>query len=436
MAFAAIATLALGSGANTAVFSVTSALLLKPFAFRNPQRLVEIQLKRKDANGEIDNGFSLARYELVRDHSRSFSGVAAAASDTADITGPGENAEAQQIPIARVSPNFFAVLGVDPQRGRGFTDDEGRPGGPPVVMISDSLWRTRFGGNPNIVGLTVNLDAETHTIVGVLPAGVKFPFPGPAEIWSPRYFELSIVPPQNIRNGAGYLTAIARLASGASLKSASAEMDVLNSGYAMENPKAPDTGPNVRMETADLRDVTVASVRTGLLLLSAAVGVIMLISCANVANLLLSHSLARRKEFAIRAALGGSTGAIVRQLFTESLLLTVVGGALGLALSWAAIRYLAASGAPVLPPVSRLKWTGGFSCLRSPSRHSRLLPWGFTRHCGFHARICGPLWEKRAEVHPSAGSANYSPARSSWRKLRFQWFCWSEAVYWFTVSRG
>jgi putative ABC transport system permease protein len=347
MAFAAIATLALGSGVNTAVFSVTSALLLKPFAYRDPARLVLIEVKRKDSNGEIDNDFSLGRYELVRDHNRSFSGVAAAANDTADFTGRGEPLE---VPIARVSPNFFSVLGVNPQLGRVFRDDEGKPGGAPVVMISDSLWRSRFGGDGRIVGQTVNVDAEPQSVIGVLPAGVKFPFLGPAEVWSPRYYELSIVSPQNIRNGVGYLTAVARLAPGASMGAAASEMGVLNSRYTQENPKAPDGGPNVWMAAEDLRSRTVAGIRTGLLLLSAAVGVILLISCANVANLLLSHSLTRRKELAIRAALGAGSGAIVRQLLTESLLLTSVGGVIGLVLSWAATRYLVASGAGILPP--------------------------------------------------------------------------------------
>jgi len=346
MAFAAIATLALGSGVNTAVFSVTSALLLKPFAYRDAAGLVLVEVKRKDSNGEINNDFSLGRYELVRDHNRSFSGVAAAANDTADFTGRGEPLE---VPIARVSPNFFSVLGVNPQLGRAFRDDEGKPGGAPVVMISDSLWRSRFGADAGIVGQTVSLDTEPQTVVGVLPAGVKFPFLGPAEVWSPRYYELSIVSPQNIRNGVGYLTAVARLAPGISIDSAGAELTVLNSRYTQENPKAPDGGPNVWMTAGDLRDRTVSGIRTGLLLLSGAVGVILLISCANVANLLLSHSLTRRREQAIRAALGAGSGAIVRQLLTESLLLTSIGAAIGLALSWAATRYLVVSGASVLP---------------------------------------------------------------------------------------
>jgi putative ABC transport system permease protein len=346
MAFAAIATLALGSGINTAVFSVTSALLLKPFAYRDPARLVMIEVKRKDSNGEINNDFSLGRYELVRDQNRSFSGVAAAASDTADFTGRGEPLE---VPIARVSPNFFSVLGVNPQLGRVFTDAEGTPGGAPVVMISDSLWRSRFGADPGILGQTVNLDAEPQTVIGVLPATVKFPFLGPADVWSPRYYELSIVSPQNIRNGVGYLTSIARLAPGISIDSAATELNVLNSRYTQENPKAPDGGPNVWMTASDLRARTVSGLRTGLLLLSAAVGVILLISCANVANLLLSHSLTRRKELAIRAALGAGSGAILRQLLTESVLLTSLGGAIGLALSWAATKYLVVSGAGIVP---------------------------------------------------------------------------------------
>ena len=160
-------------------------------------------------------------------------------------------------------------------------------------MISDSLWHTRFGGDPGIVGQTVNLDDTPSTIVGVLPRGVQFPFLGPAEVWTPRYFELSLLTPQHIRSGVSYLTILARLAPGASISSATAEMNVLNSEYARDNPKAHDVGPNVTMSVVDLRDRTVANIRPALLLLSAAVGLVLLIACANIASLLLSRALAR-----------------------------------------------------------------------------------------------------------------------------------------------
>ncbi len=341
LALAIIATLALGSGVNTAVFSVTNALLLKPLSYREPHRLVLFELKRKDEREAEKSNFTLARYELIRDHNRSFEGVAAAGNDSANLSGGGEP---QQVPIARVSPNFFSVVGVNPQLGRLSMDTDG------VVVISDSLWRNRFGADPSVIGRTVNLDAETETVVGVLPPGLTFPFLGPAEVWSPRYLELSIMSKQRIRAGVGYLTIVGRLLPNAGLHSAAAEMDVLNARYSLENPKAPDAGPNVSMTLGDLQKLTVADIRTALLLLSAAVGVILLIACANVANLLLARSLGRRKEFAVRAALGAGRGVLVSQLLTEGLLLTAIGGALGLLLSWIATRALAKYGATVFPP--------------------------------------------------------------------------------------
>jgi putative ABC transport system permease protein len=341
LAIATITTLALGSGVNTAVFSVTNALLLKPLAYREPHRLVLAELKRKDER-EADKGiFTLARYELTRDHNRSFTGVAAATNDSANLSGGGEPL---QVPIARVSPNFFDVLGVNPQFGRLLMDTDA------VVVISDSLWRGRFGSDPGVIGRTVNLDGEPQTIVGVLPAGITFPFLGPAEVWSPRYLELSIMSKQRIRSGVGYLTIVARLLPGAGIQSAAAEMAVLNARYNRENPKAPDAGPDVSMTLGDLQKLTVADVRTALLLLTAAVGVILLISCANVANLLLASSIGRRKEFAVRAALGAGRGVLVGQMLTEGLLLTSLGGALGLLLSWVATRALVKYGASVFPP--------------------------------------------------------------------------------------
>ena len=340
---AAVMTLALGIGGNTAIFTVTNALLLRPLPFPNPLQLVLISVKRREGAKETAGGPStLARFEDLRDHSQSFSAVAAATNDSLNLTGHGEP---EQVPVARVSPNFFDVLGIRTQLGRLFTADEGRPEGKPVVVLSNSLWHTRFGGDPNIIGQTVNLDSVPETIVGVLPADIHLPFIGPAEVWSPRYFELSLLTPQHIRQGAGYLTLIARLRAQISLQAATAEMEVLQHQYSLDNPKAPDAGPTVSMEVGKLQDLVVADIRTRLLVLSAAVGVLLLIACANVASLLLSRALGRRKEIAIRAALGAERLVIVRQLLTESVLLSIIGGCCGLAIAWAAIRSFAASSA-------------------------------------------------------------------------------------------
>src|SRR5689334_8807335 len=187
----AIITLALGIGANTAIFTVTSALLLRPFPYHDPQQLITIE--PKDASR--DTGGTLLRFELLRDNQHSFDGVAAWTNDNFNLTGHGEPL---QVPVARVTANFFSLLGVQPQLGRTFTEDEGRPEGRPVVMISDALWRKRFGGDRNVVGQAVTLDTTPHEIVGVLPANVQFPFVGEADIWTPRYFELTLLTPQRL----------------------------------------------------------------------------------------------------------------------------------------------------------------------------------------------------------------------------------------------
>ncbi|HTM40185.1 MAG TPA: ABC transporter permease, partial [Terriglobales bacterium] len=206
----AILTLALGIGANTAIFTVTSALLLRPFPYRDPQQLVSVDAKDEGK----DFGGTLLRYELLRDHSQSFQSVAAWANDNFNVTGHGEPL---QVPVARVTANFFSLLDVQPELGRAFTADEGRPEGKFVVMLSDSFWRSRFGGDGNIIGQNINLDTTPHTIIGVLPAGVQFPFVGEADLWTPRYFELTLMPAQRLRMGVGYLGLLARLRPGTTL---------------------------------------------------------------------------------------------------------------------------------------------------------------------------------------------------------------------------
>ena len=199
---AVVLTLALGIGANTAVFTVTNALLLRPFPFRNPEQLVSIT--SKDAAKE--NGGTLLRYELLRDFNRSFQSVAVWTNDNLNLAG---NGEPLQMPVARVSPSFFSLLGIQPQMGRVFTQEEGTPTGRPVVMLSDAIWRTRYHADPNIVGSQVNLDSVSSTVVGILPADAQFPFMPKADIFTPRYFELSLMTPQRLRMGVGYLSILA-----------------------------------------------------------------------------------------------------------------------------------------------------------------------------------------------------------------------------------
>jgi putative ABC transport system permease protein len=343
-----IAILALGIGANTAMFTVASALLLRPFPYHDPEQLVSVEAKDKTA----ERGGTLARYELLRDRSHSFQAVAAWTNDTFDLTGQGEPLE---VPVARATPSFFSLLGVQPQLGRIFREDEGRPEGAHVVMLSDAIWRSRFGSDPNIIGRTVTLDTVPHTVVGVLPPNAQFPFVGQADIWTPRYFELTLMTPQRLRMGVGYLSFLARLRPEFMIARADSELAVLNQQYREQNPTAPDADPAVMMVASPLRDMVVADVRGRVLVLSGAVAVVLLIACANVASLLLARALSRRREIAIRTAMGAGRAMIMRQLLIESILLSLVAGLLGVGLGWVATRafkVVAASQMPQGIPIS------------------------------------------------------------------------------------
>ena len=327
--FAAIAifTLALGIGANTAIFTVADALLLKPLPYSDPQQLLLVYATRT-ADRTAVGPFSHPRFELLRQRVRSFSSFAVFTFDRFNLTGRGEP---QQVPAARVSWSFFNVLGVRPLLGRAFSPDEDQPGGNHVAIISHNFWLREFGGAQNAIGQSIALDSQSYTIIGVLPGDFVFqPLGNNIPIWIPREFELNLATPAHIQRGVGYLNGVGRLAPGVTLDQAQAEMDVLDKEYRRDNPEKPDADPKRPIAVDRLQSQVVANIRPAVLILMGAVGVVLLIACANVASLLLSRALKRKKEIAVRAALGASRAAIIRQLLVESLLIAAMGGIAGI----------------------------------------------------------------------------------------------------------
>src|SRR3984957_2799870 len=330
----AILTLALGIGANTAIFTIANALLLRPLPYTNPDRLVRIATERDQAGY-----LSLPYFTTLKDHNRSFSGVAAYSQESFNLTGRGE---AEQIGAERVTWNLFDVLGVRPVAGRAFLPDEDKPGGNLVVMISSELATRLFNSDRNAIGKNLSLDSKDYTVIGVLPARFSTPLLGrKLDIFAPRLMEMSIVTPGRIQIGGMYFEGVGRLKPGVSAEQAQAETEVLYQQYKHDKPGNFDATVSVAMTVAGLQENLVANVRPTLLILSAAVGFVLLIACANVASLLLSRALGRKKEFAVRTALGASRGALIRQLLTESVLLAMVSGAIGIALGQAGTRLLA-----------------------------------------------------------------------------------------------
>jgi putative ABC transport system permease protein len=356
-AFAAVAvlTMAVGVGANTAIFSVANALLLRPLPYAQPDRLVLLSSERK-VDGVRQGPLSYPRFTLVNERSRSFTGVAAFCAEVFNLTGRGDP---EQILSARVSWNFFDILGVHPALGRPFRAEEDQPAGAAVALIGHALWARRFASDPSAVGRSVTLDSKDYTIIGVLPPDFRFALLGPKiEIFAARVFDLNLITPEAARNGTMFLNYLARLRTGVGIAGAQSEMDALAAQYRREFPKFPDADPDLTVRVGNLRDEMVSGVRPAVLILFGAVTLVLLIACANVASLLLSRALGRKREIAVRAAIGASRAGLIRQLLTESLMLALLGGVLGALLSAWGTRALAGMAQTSLPRASEIRTDG------------------------------------------------------------------------------
>ncbi len=340
----AVATIALGVGASTAIFSVVNAVLLEPLPYPDPDRIVQLMLFSPAwAPGRNWNGASVPAFTIWREQKQVFQEVAAydAASRAVNLTG---NETPEQLRAVHVSADYFRLFGASVQRGRTFSPDEDRPGGPRVAVISNGLWKRRFGGNTALIGKAILLGGQPYAVVGVLDS-LSLPDP-PAELWLPLQAD------PNSTNLAGTLHVAARLRPGVTIERARAQMALATEQFKEKFPNWVAQWPEDERFTAEpLWQAVVGDVRRALLILAGAVSFLFLIACANLANLLLARATVRRREMAIRATLGAARRRLVCQLLTESVLLSIAGSMLGTPLGYLGVRALIAINSGHIPRI-------------------------------------------------------------------------------------
>jgi predicted permease len=343
-----VGTLALGIGANVALFSVVNSVLLRPLPYHEPDRLVRLA-STDQANNLTRIGFSYSRFLEVQQRQQVFSDLALSARNAFTLIGRGVP---EQVIGLQASATLLPTLGLQPIIGRNFSPDEDRRGGPRVVLISRQMWRQRFNGDVSVLGQALTLDGAPYTITGVLPDAATAFLVNHQQIWVPRPSEVPLAQSQ-LQGGSYFFRPIARLKPGVSLEQAREAMNVIAAGYRAAHPENVDALSAI--ELVPLLDDAVGAQRESYLLLLGAVACVLLIACANIANLLLARFAGRQREIATRFALGARRGALVRQLVSESMLLAVLGGGVGLLLAEWTLRALVAFGTDVIPRLAEIR---------------------------------------------------------------------------------